>query len=100
MGGPGEKQAGVREGGLLPLRPGRFAMRVFVLFVVVMTLGLAFAPVAQAQPNGATPPPPPPPGEPIPWTSVLAGLGFIFGISAFITVLKLRAEVRRHASRH
>lgn len=57
---------------------------------------------AAASPATSAPPstPPSPPGEPIPWTSVLAGLGFIFGISAFITVLKLRAEVRRHASRH
>ena len=50
-----------------------------------------------------TPPPatpPPPQGEPIPWANILAGLGFIFGLTAFVMVLKLRAEVRRHASRH
>lgn len=40
-----------------------------------------------------------PPQEPLPWMAVLAGLGFIFGLSAFIMVLKLRAEVRRHAPR-
>ncbi len=41
---------------------------------------------------------PPPPGEPLPWGNILAGLGFIFGVSAFILVLKLRAEFKRHAS--
>jgi len=41
----------------------------------------------------------PPPQEPFPWMAVLAGLGFLFGLSAFIMVLKLRAEVRRHAPR-
>jgi len=53
-------------------------------------------------PTTSAPPatPPPLPGEPTPWTSILAGLGFIFGLAAFIMVLKLRAEVRRHASRH
>lgn len=41
----------------------------------------------------------PPPKEPIPWMAILAGLGFIFGLSAFIMVLRLRAEIRRHAPR-
>jgi len=32
--------------------------------------------------------------EPFPWANVLAGLGFIFGLSAFILCLKLRAQLR------
>jgi hypothetical protein len=42
----------------------------------------------------------PPSGGPIPWVDILAGLGFIFGLTAFVMVLKLRAELRRHASRN
>ena len=41
----------------------------------------------------------PAPGEPLPWNSILAGLGFIFGLSAFVMVLKLKADLRRYASR-
>jgi len=33
--------------------------------------------------------------EPLPATQVLAGLGFIFGLSAFLLCLKLRADIRR-----
>jgi hypothetical protein len=58
------------------------------------------APVAGPIPaaTGATASPPPR-GEPIPWANLLAGLGFIFGLSAFVMVLRLRAEVRKYASR-
>ena len=38
--------------------------------------------------------------EPVPWTNILAGLGFIFGFSAFLMVLKLKADLKRHASGH
>jgi hypothetical protein len=38
-------------------------------------------------------------GEPLPWTNILAGLGFIFGLAAFVMVLKLKADLRRYASR-
>ncbi len=41
----------------------------------------------------------PPAGEPLPWGNLLAGLGFIFGITAFLLVLKLRGEVKKLASR-
>ena len=60
------------------------------------------ASVSGAQPQATSPAAPPPPllrGEPIPWANLLAGLGFIFGLSAFVMVLKLRSEVRKHASR-
>ncbi len=57
-------------------------------------------PAASSAPAAQPPAPSSPPGEPIPWTNVLAGLGFIFGVTSFIMVLKLRAEIRRHASRH
>jgi hypothetical protein len=53
----------------------------------VVLPGAAAAPAAAA-----------PPGEPLPWGNLLGGLGFIFGVSAFILVLKLRAEFKRHAS--
>ena len=33
--------------------------------------------------------------EPIPWYHIISGLGFIFGVSAFIISLKLRAELKR-----
>ena len=42
---------------------------------------------------------PAPPGEPVPWGNLLAGLGFIFGLTAFLLVLKLRGEVKKLASR-
>jgi hypothetical protein len=59
------------------------------------------APAVQITPGAAkTSKAAPPPGEPIPWGNILAGLGFIFGVSAFILVLRLRAELRRHASRN
>lgn len=58
-------------------------------------------PPPAAAPGAAGPRPAAPPsgGEPLPWVSILAGLGFIFGLTAFLMVLKLRREVRRHASR-
>jgi len=37
--------------------------------------------------------------EALPWGNILAGLGFIFGLTAFLMVLRLRREVRRHAPR-
>lgn len=49
--------------------------------------------------GSAAPTPPPPAGEPIPWGNLLAGLGFIFGVTAFLLVLKLRAEVKKLAPR-
>ena len=55
-------------------------------------------PPAGSPPAAAAPTAPKPGGEPVPWTNILAGLGFIFGVSAFVLVLKLRAEVRKHAS--
>ncbi|MGD2174269.1 MAG: hypothetical protein PVJ27_02610 [Candidatus Brocadiaceae bacterium] len=33
--------------------------------------------------------------EPFPWTGCLAGLGFVFGLSALLMCLKLRSELRR-----
>ncbi len=33
--------------------------------------------------------------QPVPWTEVLAGLGFIFGTGALLMCLKLRAEMQR-----
>ncbi len=52
----------------------------------------------------AAPGPPPakglaPRGEPIPWAAVLGGLGFIFGLAAFIQVLHLKRELKKYASR-
>jgi hypothetical protein len=71
---------------------------------------------AEAQPQTSTPAQPPPASaakppvaapaetgsraEPIPWTNILAGLGFVFGLTAFLMVLKLKAELKRHASGH
>ncbi|MDI6853310.1 MAG: carboxypeptidase-like regulatory domain-containing protein [Deltaproteobacteria bacterium] len=40
-----------------------------------------------------------PAGEAIPWINILAGLGFIFGLAAFVMVLRLKADLRRYASR-
>lgn len=59
------------------------------------------APKATTPPAAATAAPtaPPPAGEPLPWGNLLAGLGFIFGVTAFLLVLKLRGEVRRLAPR-
>lgn len=56
-------------------------------------------PAAQTAPTAGHPAASLPPGEPLPWGNILAGLGFIFGVSAFLMVLRLRAEVRKHASR-
>jgi hypothetical protein len=56
------------------------------------------APAAPAPAPAVSSQAPAPPGEPLPWSNILAGLGFIFGVSAFILVLKLRAEFKRHAS--
>ena len=36
--------------------------------------------------------------EPIPWFKVFAGLGFIFGLSSFIMVLKLGTDLKRKQS--
>lgn len=38
-------------------------------------------------------------GEPLPWGNLLAGLGFIFGGTALIMVIRLRTEMRKHAPR-
>jgi hypothetical protein len=61
------------------------------------------APSPRETTPAAAPPPlagaPAPPGEAFPWGNLLAGLGFIFGVAAFILVLKLRAEVRKLAPR-
>jgi hypothetical protein len=61
------------------------------------------APVARGAENredeGEAPPQPDPgpsDGEPVPWTRILAGLGFIFGLAAFLMCLKLRADLRHH----
>ncbi len=40
-----------------------------------------------------------PQGEPFPWAAVLGGLGFIFGLAAFLQVLHLKRELRKYASR-
>jgi hypothetical protein len=37
--------------------------------------------------------------EPFPWRDVLAGLGFVFGLSALLMCLKLRREIRSGADR-
>jgi len=63
---------------------------------------------APATPPSASAPLTPPPAtaelspqaEPIPWTKILAGLGFIFGLTAFLMVIKLKGDFRRHASGH
>lgn len=75
----------------------------------VVVAGAAAAAGSSAPSPGASQPPPVAPGaqkpdaaplgEPIPWGHILAGLGFIFGVSAFIMVLKLRGEVKRRAPR-
>lgn len=36
--------------------------------------------------------------EPIPWFKVIAGLGFIFGLSSFIMVIKLRNNLKQKQS--
>ncbi|MFO7958546.1 MAG: hypothetical protein R6X33_15765 [Candidatus Brocadiia bacterium] len=61
------------------------------------------APVARDAANRedegeASPQPDPEPSEaePVPWTRVLAGLGFVFGLAAFLMCLKFRADLRRH----
>jgi hypothetical protein len=66
----------------------------------------ATPPQAAPSPRETTPAAVPPPvgataplGEAFPWGNLLAGLGFIFGVAAFILVLKLRAEVRKLAPR-
>ncbi len=51
------------------------------------------APGAGAQPTQV------PRGEPLPWGNIMAGLGFIFGGTALIMVLRLRTEMRKHAPR-
>ncbi|MBW1991537.1 MAG: carboxypeptidase regulatory-like domain-containing protein [Deltaproteobacteria bacterium] len=38
-------------------------------------------------------------GEPLPWGNILAGLGFIFGLTALVMVLKLKSDLRRYAPR-
>jgi hypothetical protein len=35
--------------------------------------------------------------EPFPWAIILASLGFVFGLGAFLMVLKLRADFKRYA---
>ena len=40
-----------------------------------------------------------PSGEPLPWGNILGGLGFIFGLTALVMVLKLKSDLRRYASR-
>ena len=70
--------------------------------VVVPGAGPEATPLPQAAPREATPPGPGGsslPGEPIPWVSILAGLGFVFGVTALLMVLQLRREVRKHAPR-
>ena len=39
-------------------------------------------------------------GEPLPWGSILGGLGFIFGLTALVMVLKLKSDMRHYASRN
>jgi len=48
--------------------------------------GEEIPPQAGPEPAGA---------EPVPWTRILAGLGFTFGLAAFLMCLKLRADLRR-----
>jgi hypothetical protein len=70
---------------------------------IVIPQTAAVAPQASANPASASgsagPSPDIPLGEPLPWTNILAGLGFIFGLVAFVMVLKLKADLRRYASR-
>lgn len=44
--------------------------------------------------------PAPSSGEPLPWGNILGGLGFIFGLTALVMVLKLKSDMRRYASRN
>jgi hypothetical protein len=37
--------------------------------------------------------------EALPWGNILGGLGFIFGLTAFLMVLRLRREMKKHAPR-
>ncbi len=75
--------------------PGRWTAR----FVGSM----GHATEAEFQVAGAKPGAPPAPAaqedlvrrEPVPWRDILAGLGFIFGLSALLMCLKLRRELRR-----
>ena len=61
---------------------------------------IANGPAGAGPPSGAAPS-----GAParvrelFPWGSVLGGLGFIFGVAAFVMVLSLRREVRKRAPR-
>ncbi len=41
-----------------------------------------------------------PQGEPFPWAAALGGLGFIFGLAAFLQVLHLKRELKKYASRN
>ena len=54
---------------------------------------------AAAGGSGSPPAATPAAGEPLPWGNILAGLGFIFGLTALVMVLKLKSDMRRYASR-
>ncbi|MFW6119088.1 MAG: hypothetical protein ACOC7S_01985 [Planctomycetota bacterium] len=82
---------------------GSMGHRVETTFGVESAAPERTAPVARGAENredeGEAPPQPAPEpsdGEPVPWTRILAGLGFIFGLAAFLMCLKLRADLRRH----
>lgn len=100
-----DRQGMVRFPGL---KPGRYRVsagdplghRGETVAVIPGTGKAAEAPGQQAatQPGTGAAPPAPPSGEPVPWGNILAGLGFVFGLAAFVMVLKLRADLRRHAS--
>lgn len=73
--------------------------------IVIPGAGTAAAPralerAAATAGSGSPPPAVPAAGEPLPWTNILAGLGFIFGFAAFVMVLKLKADLRRYAPRN
>jgi len=94
-----------------PLNPGEYRVEVGdplghraetrLVIPKAESQGAGTAPQVTPPAAATAPPPaaPAPPGEPVPWGNLLAGLGFIFGLTAFVLVLKLRGEVKKLASR-
>lgn len=56
----------------------------------VVIPGAAAPAATAAQSASPATPLPSPPGEPFPWANVLAGMGFIFGLAAFVMVWQLK----------
>jgi hypothetical protein len=89
-----------------PLAPGTYRLevgdplghRAETRVVIAGTAGGAAG--AAGATSGASPPAASPGrGESLPWGNLLSGLGFIFGLAAFLMALQLRREVRNRAPR-